>query len=428
MTALDKEPTRPFNPSRPFDPSTQFDPSRPIDPATPSAPPKPFDFHLTDAQEARAHRLHRDSIVFDLLSQHAGGNIFAHYPRELQSELHSQIASATAALGKTDGSQALAEVVYWPYEMSRRGKSDLIRDWFQAGGLTCGTYDIGVHDGRDPLWATWEAVNAPYRSLPWLRYVTTAAEIRQAKRDGLVAFYANCQPESPIPRDLGLIDVAYAKGLRSLMLTYNRMDHVGVGCTERVDAGLSRFGIEVVQHCNQLGMMVDVSHCGHLTTLDACRHSKKPVNANHTAARSVFTHARTKSNEALRAIAGTGGIIGVVAVPFFLTSERSPTLEHMLDHIDYIADLVGWQHVAIGTDWPIQAPDELLRTALSPNNHALGFRPQDQLEVTQRLAGFDDCRDLPNITRGLVKRGYRDEQIQGILGENALRVFTEVCG
>jgi membrane dipeptidase len=100
----------------------------------------------------------------------------------------------------------------------------------------------------------------------------------------------------------------------------------------------------------------------------------------------------------------------------------------MLDHIEYLSDLVGWRHVAIGTDWPLQAPDELLMRIFMPGLGAIGFRTQDQWDLTQRLVGFDDCRDLPNITRGLVKRGFSDEQIRGILGENALRVFAEVCG
>jgi membrane dipeptidase len=212
------------------------------------------------------------------------------------------------------------------------------------------------------------------------------------------------------------------------MLTYNQMDNIGVGCTERVDAGLSMFGVEVVKHCNAIGMIVDVSHCGHLTTLDACRRSTKPVNANHTAAKSLFAHVRGKSDEALRAIAGTGGVIGVVAAPPFLTAEASPTIEHMLDHIDYIATIVDWRHVALGTDWPLQAPDELLKQIFRAAAYSIGFRDEHQLDVTKRLIGFDDCRDLPNITRGLVKRGYSDEQIRGILGENALRVFRDVCG
>jgi membrane dipeptidase len=284
-----------------------------------------------------------------------------------------------------------------------------------------------VHDGHDPLSSRLDIVNQVFKELPWLRCVTTGAEIRQAKRDGVIALYAQWQPTSPIPRDLKTIDVAYAKGLRSLMLTYNLMDNVGVGCTERVDAGLSMFGLAVVRHCNEIGIIVDVSHCGHLTTMDACRHSKKPVTANHTVARSVYAHARGKSNEALRAIADTGGVIGVVAVPPFLTDKKHATLEHMLDHIDYIANLVGWRHVALGTDWPLQVPLEILQATFGAEAEGLGFSGQHTLDLTGRLVGFEDARDLPNITRGLVKRGYSDEAIQGILGENALRIFDEIC-
>ncbi len=383
-----------------------------------------FDFGLSPAQEARAARLHRDSVVFDMLSQQAGGNIFAHYPAELQAEFAAAKAAAIAT-----GSDLLREAVYWPFEVAMRGKSDLLRDWFHAGGLSCGTFsDIRVHDGHDPLLCAGEARVQRYAHLPWLRLVISAHEIRRAKRDGVIALYANCQPGTPAPRDLKAFERAYSKGLRSFMLTYNRMDHIGVGCTERVDAGLSMFGIDVVRYCNEVGIMVDVSHCGHLTTMDACRHSRKPVNANHTAAGSVYAHVRGKSDEALRAIADTGGVIGVLALPAFLTDAAVPTIEHMLDHIDYIKNLVGWQHVAIGTDWPMQAPDDVLVATLGAQLKSAGFREQDRVDVTQRLVGYDDCRDLPNITRGLVSRGYTDEQIQGILGENALRVFEEVCG
>jgi membrane dipeptidase len=384
--------------------------------------PGNYDFGLNEAQEVRAESLHRDSIVIDLLSQHAGGNIFRHYPPCLQTEFKGMMQ---AAGGRRNG---YLEAVYWPYEMSRQGKSHLLRDWYKAGGLTCGTFGVDVHDGRDPLLNKWEGIVLSYADLPWIRYVTTAAGIRQAKRDDVIACYGHCQPAAPAPRDLKAFDVAYQKGLRSFMLTYNRMDNIGVGCTERVDAGLSMFGVEVIKHCNDIGMIVDVSHCGHLTTMDACRHSKGPVNANHTAARSIHAHARCKSNEALRAIADTGGVIGVLAVPFFLSGAESPTIEHMLDHIDYIVDLVGWQHVAMGIDWPLQAPDDVLQTTLVAEINGMGFRTADHIDLRKRLVGFDDCRDLPNITRGLVKRGYGDEEIRGILGENALRVFAEVCG
>lgn len=381
----------------------------------------PFDFKMDTLQEERAARLHRESIIFDMLSQQAGGNIFSHYPQGLQSEFLDRMRSGASGYGGYE----LAK--YWPYELSRQGRSDLLREWFAASGLSCGTLEIPVHDGFDPRLCEKEERVLAYARLPWLKLATTAADIRQCKRDGKMAVYLNCQPIVPAPRNLKALDRAYEKGLRSFMLTYNRMDHIGVGCTERVDAGLSMFGVDVVRHCNDLGVIVDVSHCGHLTTMDACRHSRKPVTANHTAARALFSHARAKTDDALRAIADTGGVIGVLAVPFFLTDDPAPSLEHMLDHIDFIADLVGWRHVAIGTDWPLQAPDDVLVATLGAElakDH--GFRGQDRIELSRRLAGLDDCRDFPNITRGLVSRGYTDEQIRGIMGENALRVMEEV--
>jgi membrane dipeptidase len=388
--------------------------------------PGKFDFRLTDAQEKRAAVLHADAIVFDMMCENAGGNIFDHYPTDLQAEFRESMRGAGTGLS------ACIAAEYWPFEMSKLGRSDLLPQWLRAGGVTCGTYIIGVYEGDDPQWRKWEATVERYRNLPWLRYVTSAGEIRQAKRDGLIAYYAHCQPVWPAPRALKAFDIAYAKGLRSFMLTYNRMDNIGVGCTERVDAGLSMYGLEVVDHCNAIGMMVDVSHCGPQTTLDDCRHSKRPVNANHSSASGRHPHPRAKSDEALRAIADTGGIIGVYAVPTFLTADPEPTIEHMLDHIDYIADLVGWRHVGIGTDWPLQAPDDVVLSTFGADPQ-LAFRPAEgdrpaDIDLTKKLDGFDDGRDLPNITRGLVKRGYSDEQIKGIVGENALRVFEDVCG
>jgi membrane dipeptidase len=391
---------------------------------SPGPAPGQFDFGLSAEQEARAARLHHESIVWDMLSQHAGGNLFAHYPAELKADFERVKKSAP------DKDWLWNETLYFPFEMSASGRSHLLHQWFMNAGLTCGTIsDIRVHDASDKPMADRENRVLGYmKSLPWMRLATKAEHIREAKRTGKVAMYANCQPYIPAPRSLNAFDAAYEKGLRSFMLTYNHMDHIGQGCTERVDAGLSMFGVEVVEHLNRIGMMIDTSHCSHLTTLDACRHSKKPVNANHTSARSLHPARRAKSNQALRAIADTGGVIGVLALPAFLTTAPIPTIEHMLDHIDYVANLVGWKHVAIGTDWPMQAPDDVLVATLGAELKDIGYNDNDRIDVTQRLAGFGDVRDLPNITRGLVKRGYSDEQIKGILGENALRVFAEVCG
>ena len=167
---------------------------------------------------------------------------------------------------------------------------------------------------------------------------------------------------------------------------------------------------------------------GRHTPLAAIRLSRTPVFANHRCAQGVYSHARGKSDEELRALADSGGVLGVVAVPFFLSADPDATIDAILDHIDYVADLVGWQHVGIGTDWPMQGPAEVMEATLGAMVDEIGFRSQDNVSTTHTLRGFDDYRDMPNITRGLVKRGYTDEQIAGILGENFLRVFEEVCG
>jgi membrane dipeptidase len=138
-------------------------------------------------------------------------------------------------------------------------------------------------------------------------------------------------------------------------------------------------------------------------------------------------HDRAKTDEELRALAGTGGVVGVVAVPFFLGPGEDVTIGAMLDRIEYIANLVGWQHVAIGTDWPLQMTRPAL-ARIAELEGQYGFRPEHRISWTTNLIGFDDYRDFPNITRGLVRRGYSDEQVRGILGEDFLRVFDDVCG
>lgn len=387
--------------------------------------PAPYDFGLTGEQEARARALHRESIVFDWLQQEIGGpRIFEHYPAELRGELDALIARLP------EGFKSYSAVKFWPYEVAIAGRSPLIRDWYALSGLTCGTYSVPVHDGGSRgQWAEDEQhLREACEALPWLRHVTRADEIRQAKADKVVARYGHWQPVHPIPRDLREIDDAYRRGLRSLMLTYNRMDNVGVGCTERVDAGLSRFGLEVIRHCESLGILVDVSHCGRATTLDACRNARRPVNANHTCARALCEVARAKSDEEIRAIADSGGIIGILTVPFFVSSHRRPTIDTVLDHLDHVASLVGWRHVCLGTDWPYQLPRGIMAKLLGPSLAEAGFRAEDRIDTDDAVVGFEDYRDLPNFTRGMVKRGYADEQIRGILGENALRVFEQVCG
>jgi membrane dipeptidase len=234
-----------------------------------------------------------------------------------------------------------------------------------------------------------------------------------------------------IARDLDILDQAYAMGLRMTQVTYNWMNFIETGCNERVDAGLSHFGEKVVPRLNKLGVLIDTSHCGRQTTLDACALSAAPVMATHTAANSLRRHERGKDDEEIRAVVASGGVVGVVSVPFFLTESENVTVEAMLDHIDCLVKLVGWEHVGIGADRPEQAPKRLLHKVFELFALGIGMR-SDHKVTPVNLIGLDDYRDFPNITRGLVKRGYGDEQIRysgreftaGVSGSLRLRAGT----
>jgi membrane dipeptidase len=380
--------------------------------------PVSFDFGLTTDQEARARRLHNESLVVDMVFQHPGGQrIFAEYD---PARVHQALADAPLTM------EGHARGVMLPYELAMSGESDAVKRWFDLSGVDVGAMQISDFS-PGVLEQSIDAYRFMMEKLPWLRVATTVAQMRQGKKDGVHTLYGYSQPVFGLPTDLRRIGVAYEAGLRVLMLTYNRMDYVGTGCTERVDAGLSMYGIEVVKYCNDHGIIVDTSHCGYQTTLDACKFSNGPVIANHTCAAGVYAHARGKSDEIIAAIAATGGLVGVVAVPFFLSSDPNVNVETMLEHVDYIAKKFGWQHVAIGSDWPLQGPTVHLERVLGSMAAELGFRESDNISPTRTMPGWRDYRDFPNVARGLVKRGYSDEQIQGILGENFVRVFEQVC-
>lgn len=376
-----------------------------------------FDFGLTPEQDARAARLHTESIVIDLM----------YWGPVSMPQVNDDMERHLKAAFEVHHSPSKA--VWEAFELGGRlavdGEYPEFQQAWEASGLTGGHYPLQVGSESELVRGAAHVARV-VDGLPWVRKALSAGDFREAKKNGELAYFLQCQPVVPISRDLSLIDRAYDIGLRMLQLTYNDQDFVGAGCTERTNAGVTNFGKRVIKRCNDIGIVVDTGHCGKQTTLDACEFSTAPVVASHTCAEEVRWHARAKSDEEIRAIAATGGVVGVVTVPFFL-GEADTTIEAMLDHIDYIAELVGWEHVAIGTDWPMTGP-MWAREKLAEWLPGLGFRPEDKIVTTQDMVGFEDYRCLPNITRGLVQRGYTDNQIFGILGRNALRVFHAVMG
>lgn len=377
-----------------------------------------FDFGLSQKEEARAARLHQDSIVIDVLFQGPVG--YASYSDDMLKELDADWEEHH----NPGGNYALS--VTQPIRKALGGEFPEFEAVWRESGITAGNRQAGVEPGG--ALSNFGMATAQFDGFSWLVKALKADDIRRAKSEGKVAGFVSTQNSEGVDPKLKVLDAAFDLGMRMMGLTYNNMNRAGSGCTERTDAGVSNFGAKIIRRMNELGMIVDTAHSGRQTTLDCCSLSESPVVASHSSAGELYDVDRAKSDEELDAIAATGGIIGVVAVPFFLAPGEDVTIEAMLDHIDYIAQRVGWEHVAIGTDWPLQSPKEVLDRVLEPMVFDMGFRPEHNIDAVKNLVGFDDYRDFPNITRGLVKRGYSDEQISGILGNNFLRVFEAVCG
>ncbi|ATQ43370.1 dipeptidase [Caulobacter mirabilis] len=246
----------------------------------------------------------------------------------------------------------------------------------------------------------------------------------RAKATGRIAVIMGVQNADHFrsPKDVAQF---HQLGQRCAQLTYNSQNLLGAGATERVDGGLSDFGAAVIEQMNAVGMLVDVSHCGDRTTLDAIEASKGPIAITHTNCRALVPgHPRLKTDEAIRKAAAKGGVIGISGVRNFVRGEEPTSVEHIVDHIDHVVRIAGIDHVGLGSDSDLNgydrmAPDQLAKLKAGYAS-SYGFR--------QRLDtdGYDHPRRLFDLTDALIRRGYTDAQIRAVLGGNFRRLLGEV--
>lgn len=219
----------------------------------------------------------------------------------------------------------------------------------------------------------------------------------------------------------------HALGQRVSQLTYNARNMIGNGSTERIDGGISDFGVAIVAEMNEVGMVVDVSHSGDQTTLDACELSSAPVLYTHSNARALNPgHPRCKTDEAIRRMAETGGVMGITGVRNFVAGAEPTTIEHYLDHFDHIRDLVGVEHLGIGSDIDLHGYDEMPADQYEAlkANYKGSYAFRDKIDIDE----IAHPKRMFDVTDGLIRRGYSDDDIRGILGGNFQRVLGEIWG
>jgi membrane dipeptidase len=372
---------------------------------------------LSEDQENRARRLHGESFVFDF-SPHAEPFLLTSKQREvmLRSLERGQPLRSTLS--------AMANARIRELEKDSSALSEIQGVWKRSGvngvQVTLGGMELAI--------AEWEGVVADLarcyarERLGYMSVCTTAEELESSQRNGVVGLLLGLQDSLPIGRDLGRVETLYNAGVRVIQLTYNTRNLVGDGCTEREQGGLSRFGIELVRRLNDLGIIIDVSHSGYGTTMDAINVSERPIAFTHIVCRDVYDHARGKTDEQLRALAESDGYAGIAAVPHFLREGGGQSVEDMIEHLEHAASIMGVDRVGIATDWGFWSTDfpaELHAPALEEFGR-LGFRPEDDLKMGHALGEFVNWTDWPELTRSLVSRGFSDEEIKGFLGLNWL--------
>ena len=274
------------------------------------------------------------------------------------------------------------------------------------------------------------------RQHPNLLVAERAEDIRRAKREGKAAIVIAAQGGDFIGNKLHRVEAFYRLGLRMMLPAYNTTNQLCDGCLDRTDGGLTRFGELVVDECNRVGLLLDCTHVGRRATLEIIERSAQPVVFSHSNASALVDNPRNIDDEQIRACAAKGGVIGLAPWgPLVLKAGNHewPPIDHFIDHIDHVAQLTGsTDHIGIGTDmslgtYPDHEHDPWGEPAYPDVSGTYGqLITADVRSPMRALNGFSNYAEIVNLIDRLQARGYGDEAVRKILGENYLRVFEQV--
>lgn len=261
--------------------------------------------------------------------------------------------------------------------------------------------------------------------------VKSAADIDEAKQRKRLGVILGTQDGTMLSDDVSRVDLFYNLGVRILQLTYNIRNLLGDGCLETANAGLSAVGRTMVARMNEVGMLVDLGHVGYQTSFDAAKLSKSPVACTHTGCLSLNDVPRNKPDALLKAIADTGGVVGIYLMPF-LRAQGAPTTDDLVRHLTHAVDVCGEDHVGIGSDvrvTPIEITPEFKATHLAfvRGRRAAGtMAPGESEDVYNYVPELNSVRRMELIADALARAGHSAGRIEKILGANWLRLFRDV--
>jgi membrane dipeptidase len=360
---------------------------------------EPFVYPLSPEQDERAERLLRECVCISL---------------------HDHCGVTPVDLSEND-------------EYIRQG-----REWYGYEGLAASGLDAVFEnflDGTAAItsrsgWKWTDVVHDLGMHLADVAHQTlvvaasTTADIVEAHRSGRIALVPCLEGAAPIENELDRIDVLSGLGVRMLGVTYSESNQLGGGVKDPGDGGLTSFGRDAVRRMNRLGMAIDLSHTGDVTAMQVCERSTAPVFLSHSGARALFDERKLKPDDLLRAVADTGGVIGIEASPHTTISPAHPrhTIESVMDHFEQCVDVMGIEHVAFGPDTFFGDHVGLHRMYAAEFDTGEG----GSHEWVDHVEGLENPSEFPNVIRWLVAHGYDDEQIRAVVGGNVLRALGEV--
>ncbi len=247
------------------------------------------------------------------------------------------------------------------------------------------------------------------------------SDIEKAHNEKKTAVFFGFQNCSPIEDNINLVEEIYRMGIRFMQLTYNNQSLLATGCYEENDSGVTRMGKEVIKEMNRLGVVVDMSHSAEKSTLDAIKMSKKPIAITHANPSFWFAAKRNKSNEVLKALADSGGMLGLSLYPHHLKDNTNCTLESFCEMASKTADLMGVKHIGIGSDLCIGHPNsivEWMRNGRWTKTKDFGEGNAKNPNFPKQPHWFTDARGFKNLESGLKKVGFHETEVNDILGNN----------